>query len=137
MEQFFCLNCQIPLNSSDTTCPKCGSQNRFIGLVDSLLSIERKTCIQNKDLYSGSHKYFFEETVKKDYDFDTQQDTIATRRYNRRNDRGTEEKDYIEEIRTLSGELIKNNSDKLVNHIGHGCDKKNSNDNIDNGDDYA
>lgn len=119
-----CSKCGTVFDCQEPQCPNCGSKDRTVEVSDSADIYEYCIGIKDKNLYSGRHKYFFEITKRPDFDRDSQQSTMVTRRYNRRKDRDPSEITYIEEIRTKSGELIKINTDKIVDHKGHGCDKK-------------
>lgn len=120
-----CSKCKTAFDSEEPKCPKCGSADRFVGVLDSFTMHESRIGIKDERLYSGNHKFFCEVTVKPDFDRDTQQPVMVTRKYNRRKDRDPSEATYTEEIWTKSGEIIKRNTDKLSEHKGHGSDRKN------------
>ena len=135
MERTYCSNCGVGLNLEDTQCPHCGSKNRTMETSDSFEVFESLVGIIDKQLYSGKKKFFSELRVKPDFDRDTQQDVMVSRKYNRlernRGKRGT----YIEEIRDKDGKLIKKPVIGILNeHKGHGSDRKNRKQPIDGGD---
>lgn len=119
-----CSKCNATFGSNEPKCPNCGSEDRSIEVTDSFAMYESRIGLKNKLLYPGKRKFFCEVTVKPDFDHDTQQNVMVTRKYNRRRDREPSEETYVEEIRTKNGELIKRNTDVLSKHKGHGSDKK-------------
>lgn len=120
-----CSKCKTAFDSKEPKCPECGSKDRFVAISDSFSLHESRIGVEDKLIYPGKHKFFYEVTVKPDFDRDTQQNVMVTRKYNRRRDRDPSEKMYVEEIRTTSGELIKEATDQLSEHRGHGSDRKN------------
>ena len=126
----YCSNCGATLVSADLGCPICNSSNRFIGMFDSVDVDDDRAHFRellDKMSYNGKHKYSYEVTIKPDFDIDTQQNVIVTRKFNRRNNLLLSEKTYTEEIYTRDGKLIKSNTDILVNHQEHGSAKKKGN----------
>ena len=133
----FCSNpkCNTAYESSEPKCPKCGSTDRSIEIPDSFTAYESLIGIIDKNLYSGDKKFFSELTVKPDFDRDTQQDVMVTRKYNRQEEYIASDGSYIEEIRDKDGNLIKEPViGKLNEHKGHGCDRKNRKQPVDGGD---
>lgn len=120
-----CSKCKAAFDSEEPKCPKCGSADRSIEISDFFAMFESRVGVENKLIYPGKHKFFHEVTVTPDFDRDTKQDVMVTRKYNRRRDRAPSEKMYDEEIKTKSGKVIKKASEPLIEHKGHGSDRKN------------
>lgn len=124
MEKIYCPDCGTELNVTDTQCPQCGSMNRTMEVSDSSVVYESLVGIIDKQLYSGEKKFFSELRIKPDFDRDTQQDVMVSRKYNRLEERQGELGTYIEEIRGKNGKFIKITYGILNKHIGHGNDRK-------------
>lgn len=120
-----CLKCKATFDSQESKCPKCGSADRSIEVFDSTIMYESHTGVENELIYSGKRKFFYEEKVKPDFDRDTQQDVMVTRKYNRRRDCISLDGSYVEEIKTKDKKILKRKTGKLSEHQGHGDDRKN------------
>lgn len=122
--RIFCPKCSTKLDPASSKCPKCGSHDRFID--DSpAFPLDKVTLKIIEESHSKGKKCLYETTIKPDFDRDTQQDTIVIRKFNKRKECIALEGSYVEEIRARDGKLIKKSVGKLVEHTGHGCDKKN------------
>jgi len=134
MEKIYCPDCGTELKSEDTQCPQCGSKNRSIETSDSFAAYESLVGIIDEHLYSGEKDFFSEVDVKPDFDRDTQQDVMVSRKYNRLEECLGEPGSYIEEIKDKEGKLIKAPVIGILGeHKGHGSDRKNRKQPIDGG----
>lgn len=127
MAQIFCKRCSTMLSPSDSKCPNCESKgyesyDRFINVSPTFPLSKLSFYLVDKDLHPGK---LYETYIKPSFDRDTQQDTIVIRFFNRRKECISLEGSYIEEVWTRDNKLLKKTVGKLIDHIGHGSDKKN------------